>query len=233
MSSFQKELNTYIKGELNTKFTGCPAIITSFNDITQLASVKPLYKESFFDDETAQAFEKEYPIINNVPVTFPKFGNFVITFPVKKNNECWLKFSSRSLDDFIETDGKTVIKLNENRIMDLNDAVAEFGFPTKKNAISNFDTDNLVIRTLDNNVYLKIKADGTFNLKGSRLNIGADNASNALALAQKVDTNFQALTTYLTTLTTALLPGSVVGIIPPPALPNFTTNNSTKAFTND
>lgn len=232
MTSFEKELNTYVEGKFNKKFTGCPAIITSFDDKTQLASVKPLYKESFFDDETAEVFEKEYPIINNVPVTFPKFGNFVITFPVKKDNECWLKFSSRSLDDFIETDGKTVIKLNESRAMDLNDAVAEFGFPTKKNTISNFDTDNLVIRTLDNNVYLKIKSDGTFNLKGSRLNIGADNASKALALAEKVDQNFNTLSSYLIELTAKLLPGSVVGILPP-VPPTFSGNNSTKAFTND
>lgn len=230
--SFEEELFEFLDNYHSSKHQGLPALVEKFDADKQMVSVKILLKEKFYDDLEKEEFEKEYPVINNVPVQFPRFGNWVITFPINKGDKCWLNFSSRSLDDFLETDFQTMISLQESRTHDINDAIATFEFSTAKNKLSNFNNNGLVLRSINNNVYLEILANGTFNLKGSRLNVGSDSASKALALAEKVDQNFTTLSTYLTTLATSLLPGSVVGILPVPT-PTFTANNSGKVFTND
>jgi hypothetical protein len=229
--SFKEEMRDFLDTYFEDKHTGLPALVESFDSAKQMAAVKILYKESYLDDDNKN-FDVEYPVINNVPVQFPRFGKWAMTFPITKGDPCWLNFSSRSIDDFLETDFKTIVQLRESRTMDINDAIATFEFSTAKNKLENYSTDSLVLRTKDNSVFLEIKENGTFNLKGSRLNIGSASASKALALAEKVNNNFTSLSSYIGLLTTALAPGSVVGIVPPPA-PSFTSNNSTKVFTND
>lgn len=218
----------------NSMHFGIPALIVETYDDNPflIKTVQPFRSDSFIDPDDDEIFKVPLPTISNVPFTgHMMFGNFLISLPLKKGDKVWLTGCDISLDDLLELKLENIsdIDIRETRRLDLSDMVAVGSFATKKDTISDYDKDNLVLRTLDNSVYLKIKSDGEIIMKGSKLFIGSDTANKALAIAQKVMDNFNKLIPIATAWNTILVP--LFGL---PTFPTtFDSMDSQKVVTND
>ena len=115
---------------------GLPAVIQSFDATTQLAAVKPPLGDTIIlEDGSEQAIE--LPVISDVPVQFPGGGGHSITFPVRAGDPCWLVFSDRSLDKWLDSGAVTdPIDLRRHH---LTDAVALLGVRARPQAILGFE----------------------------------------------------------------------------------------------
>lgn len=201
-------------------------------------NVQQTFKQ-VYNDINEKEKSQDRAVINHVPVLSLRGNGFYIRMPVQKKQPVILFFCERSIDNYLETDGKSTIEPGENRMFDENDC---FAFPvmvTKKNNIPDDNPNDLVIAHENGEISVILKTNNEIDIKATKVNLvtprvnaGASSASKALALAEKVDQNFNSLSSYIIALTTALLPGSVVGIVPPTP-PTFSGNNSGKVFTND
>ena len=101
--------------------TSLPGQITSYDASTQKATVKPLLSRKLRTGE-----EEVLPIIEDVPVIWPRSGGASMTFPVESGDGCLLIFTDRSLDEWKQDGG--VVAPGDPRQHALSDAVALMGF---------------------------------------------------------------------------------------------------------
>lgn len=101
--------------------TCLPGTILSYDAGRQMATVQPMFKLRQPDGS-----EEDMPILNAVPVIWPRSGGASMTFPVKRGDGCLVMFSQRSIDEY-KSDGKLTTPLDP-RAHDLSDAVAIMGF---------------------------------------------------------------------------------------------------------
>jgi len=217
---------------------GIPALIVSTYDDNPflIKEVQPLRDDKYIDPDDEEEFKVSLPIISNVPFAGNMmFGGFLFTLPLAKGDKVWLTGCDISLDDLLELklEGIKDIDIRETRRLDLSDMVAVGSFATKKDAISDFDKDNLVIRTLDNSVYLKIKKNGEFTMKGTKLMFGDEGASVALANAVKVNSRLGNIESFLNSHIHIDPLSGVTGIASVPYVESVGSTASTKVFTND
>lgn len=95
-----------------------PAQVVAFNSDKNTVDVQPCLMR-FYEQDTAP---KALPIINGVPVKFPRGGNFSMKWNLKKGDYVNLVFSQRSIDIWKNQGG--VVDPAENRKFHLSDAVA-------------------------------------------------------------------------------------------------------------
>lgn len=101
--------------------TCLPGTILSYDAGKQLATVQPMLKLRQPDGR-----EEEIPILNAVPVIWPRSGGASMTFPVRRGDGCLLVFNQRSIDEY-KSSGEVSTPLDP-RAHDLSDAVAFMGF---------------------------------------------------------------------------------------------------------
>lgn len=141
-----------------------PAKVTSYDFRAQKAVVQPLINRRYADGRI-----EPYPVINNVPVIFPRCGGASFTFPVKVGDTVLLVFSDRSIESWSESGGQ--VNPDDNRMHNINDAIAIPGlipFSTKSMAKNNDD----VLLTYAG-AEIEIKKDGKINMKSPRVKIDA------------------------------------------------------------
>jgi hypothetical protein len=144
--------------------TALPGIIISYDNTKQKATIQPALKKSYTDGTT-----QEMPILNNVPVIFPRAGGASLTFPVLQGDTCLLLFIERSTDLWKSTGG--IVAPNDPRKFDLSDAVAFMGLmPFSENSFSENNED--VLLTYKNSS-IRIKASGDIQIEtASKVAIG-------------------------------------------------------------
>lgn len=125
--------------QLTTIHTALPATIISYDYTKQRAKVKPVLNK-FWSDGTFT----EMPIINDVPVIFPRSGGASLTFPVAEGDFCLIVFSERSLDNWLAEGGNSITP-NDQRKFNLSDAMAIMGiFPFTENSQAENNDDVLL-----------------------------------------------------------------------------------------
>lgn len=100
--------------------TAMPGEIVDYDSGQQRASVRPAL------DRNVNGAREALPVINNVPVIFPRSGGAFMTFPVSAGDSCLLIFTERSLDEWKGQGG--TIAPDDPRAFDLSDACAIMGF---------------------------------------------------------------------------------------------------------
>lgn len=160
LSSLEALAQHAIKNALKDLHTMLPGIIDTFDPSTQTCKVQPAIKRIFTDGE-----EVELPVLINVPVSFPTAGDFSITFPIKKGDECIILFSERSLDNWLKFGD--IRKPNDKRFHDLSDGLVLMGLRSNPNALSSYDPNNLVIRDETNDAKIIIGDDKKILLDSS------------------------------------------------------------------
>ena len=110
-------LRSAIDGRLEGIHTSLPGRIESYDYKTQKASVKPLVKRVYRDGRT-----ESLPVIDAVPVVFPRSGGASLTFPVKRGDGVLLVFAERALENWLTSGGEQ--EPGDPRRFDLTDAIA-------------------------------------------------------------------------------------------------------------
>jgi hypothetical protein len=117
MSGMSELLRLAVEAGLSDIHTCMPATIEKYDFEHQKASVKPSIKKTYRDGEVA-----EMPVIEGVPVVFPRSGGASLTFPVNQGDAVMLLFSERSLENWLIEGGEQ--EPGDPRRMDLTDAIA-------------------------------------------------------------------------------------------------------------
>lgn len=117
MSGLTELLRLAVESGLSDIHTCLPGTVESYDFATQKASVKPSIKKAYRDGETASM-----PVIEGVPVVFPRSGGASLTFPVESGDGVLLLFSERSLENWLQQGGEQ--EPGDPRRMDLSDAIA-------------------------------------------------------------------------------------------------------------
>ncbi|WP_414675081.1 Gp138 family membrane-puncturing spike protein [Luteibacter sp.] len=139
-----------------------PGVIVSFNPEAQTATVQPLIRQVMIDGTT-----QNLPVLQDVPVAFPRGGGFVLTFPVSEGDECQLVFNDRCIDGWWFSGNPS--EPLDYRIHDLSDATAQVGISSQPKVIPGFEMGAVALRKLDGSAYLKIDAAGVVRIGGTKL----------------------------------------------------------------
>lgn len=143
-------IRTFIRSELVDVHTSMPGIVKSFDASKQTAVVQPAIRRLF----VGKGFIN-LPQCLDVPVLFPRAGNFVITFPVAAGDECLLTFGERAIDFWWDRGGTQ--EPTEPRMHDLSDAFAHLGCSSRGRVPSSISGDALELRTLDGSTLVRIE----------------------------------------------------------------------------
>lgn len=148
-------LNDAIKAaldyRLNNLHTCLPAEIISYDFTTQKALVQPLLNKVWAsgsnstptNGQSANMLSTPMPVLDNVPVVFPRSGGAGLTFPVNSGDTCLLVFCERSLDLWLTVGGQ--VNPDDNRKFDLSDAIAIMGiFPFNESSTAENNNDVLL-----------------------------------------------------------------------------------------
>lgn len=148
-------LNDAIKAavdyRLNNLHTAMPAAIISYDYTTQKATVQPLLNKVWASGSNstpangndANKLSTPMPVLENVPVIFPRASSGGLTFPVVEGDTCLLVFVERSMDLWLTVGGQ--VNPDDNRKFDLSDAVAIMGlFPFSESSTADNNEDAIL-----------------------------------------------------------------------------------------
>ena len=168
MTTITDAMRQAVLFQLYDVHTALPGQIISYDHTTQKATIQPCLKKSYLDGTM-----QEMPILNNVPVIFPRAGGASLTFPVVSGDTCLLLFIERSTDLWKSVGG--VVAPNDPRKFDLSDAVAIMGLmPFTENSLSDNNEDVLLTYKGSN---IRIKASGDIQIEtASKVAIGNTSA---------------------------------------------------------
>lgn len=118
--TFAEVIRDALDARMSDVHVALPGRITSYDSTTQKASVKPLIKRGYMDEEGERAAES-LPVVTDVPVMFPGAGSYRITFPISSGDTGLLVFCSASLDRWLVRGGE--VDPEDDRRNTLSDAV--------------------------------------------------------------------------------------------------------------
>lgn len=95
-------IDAAVRAGLLDVHTSMPARIVSYNDQTQRAVVRPCAKRALPSDDGGVALET-IPDIQNVLVSWPGGGGFILRFPLAEGDSGWLVFSETDSSGWEET----------------------------------------------------------------------------------------------------------------------------------
>jgi hypothetical protein len=227
--SIDESINSFILGSLMSINTVMPGKIIKYSN--GFCSVQPIFKSVFTDFEGTEII-KDKDIIENVPVLHGRGGGFIIDIPLKPDDLVMLLFSQRSIDNYLETDGKSTIDPLDSRIFDISDCFALPVGITKKNKPSAYSSGDLVIKTENGASEFHMTLSGDVNVKAGIVRLNSLTADKALALATDVKSKLDGIASNLNSHThTAIALGSPTSNSITPLIQDNTVA-STKVFTN-
>ena len=102
--------------------TGLPAVVVSYDRVTQRAHVQPVIRGRYTDGEGGSGTYRP-PVLPNVPVIFPSATGVSLTWDLSPGDPVWLMCAERSTDEWRAT-GEADITPADFRRFSLSDAVA-------------------------------------------------------------------------------------------------------------
>jgi Phage protein Gp138 N-terminal domain len=151
-ATLESAISVAIATQLKEVHTILPGQIIKFDPVEQLADIQIQLKRNVNDELIT------LPVLSQVPVRFMKSGDFTICFPLKENDEVSVYIIERSIDNWLEQGG--IQSPNDTRRFDLSDAYAVPILYSQTQKITDFDPDNLVIKSNNGNSKITIKKTG-------------------------------------------------------------------------
>ncbi len=102
-------------------WTALPGMVTAVDFTKMTCEVQPTIQGQVLDETGASLFVN-LPKLVDVPICFPSAGGFLLTLPLKANDEVLIVFSSRCIDSWWQSGG--IQKPAEFRLHDLSDGFA-------------------------------------------------------------------------------------------------------------
>lgn len=141
-----------------------PGIIQSFDPETVTAVVQPAIR-SVENDNDGNRDTKNYSLMVEVPVVFPRGGGCTLTFPVKEGDECLVIFADRCIDFWWQNGG--IQEPVDDRMHDLSDAFCIVGPQSQAKKISGISTSAAQLRTDDGAAFVEVAAGHDITVKTS------------------------------------------------------------------
>lgn len=160
--------------------TAIPGIVQSFDVERQTCTVQIAIQELVLQPPPATAQAPNTGTGQNIPVSvtikavedvipiMPSGGGFIMTFPIKKGDECLLVFADACVDGWWDTGN--VSAQYDRRRHDISDAFAVFGPWSQPNTIPSYSTTNLEIRSLARDIVISMGA-GIITLAGPTVQV--------------------------------------------------------------
>ena len=139
-----------------------PGIIESYDAEAMTVVVQPTGQEAFrlADGGTETS---NLPLLEDVPVHYPRGGDFTLTFPIRKGDECLVVFCDRCFDSWHQSGG--IQTQTESRMHDLSDAIALVGVFSQSTKIKDPHTENVQLRHNDGDCFVEITPEKDINMK--------------------------------------------------------------------
>lgn len=134
-----------------------PGIIQSFDPESLTAVVQPAIRYIERDNDGNKS-TKDYPLLVDVPVVFPRGGGCTLTFPIKEGDECLVIFADRCIDFWWQSGG--VQEPVDGRMHDLSDAFCIVGPQSQAKKIGGISTTGAQLRTDDGSAFIEVAAGG-------------------------------------------------------------------------
>lgn len=166
--SERREQDLKLRQTANNLRVAMPGIIQSFNSTEQTVTVQCAIREKFNMDGNLSW--QDIPLLLDVPIIFPRAGNYILTMPIQAGDECLVVFGDSCMDAWWQSGG--VQNQIDCRRHDLSDGYAIVGLYSQPRRISNYSTNTAQLRNLSGSAYVEL--DGTtINIVGSEVNINA------------------------------------------------------------
>jgi hypothetical protein len=206
--SFAQLLQNAIDAKIVDLNIALPGIVVSYDRAKQRAKIQPALKRTYADGSVV-----DLPIINNVPVIFPKSGARRFHFDLEVGSPVQLLFSQRSLDIWKAKGG--TVSPNDPRKFNLSDAVAIPGLCSIADAVAPVGpADSVEVSNGTNSIY--IEKDGKVTIKN-----GGGKIEMSPAGKFKITNNTEELLSLLTQVVNLLSTTTTNTIFGPMKLNDF------------
>lgn len=192
--------------------TAMPGIIQSFDPVAMTCVVQPAIKAVVFAQDGTSS-DVALPLLLDCPVFFPSGGGCTLTFPVKKDDECLVVFSSRCIDAWWFSGG--IQSQAELRMHDLSDGFALVGVRSQPRVLSGVSTSTVQLRSDDGAAFVSvdpsshevdittsgivnITAAGNVNVQAASANVTASGAATVTAPSISLGASGQTLLAFVT-----------------------------------
>lgn len=167
--SFQSDseaFETMVNNMLANARCCIPGIVESFDSGNQTVQVTPAIMRKKYSENGSIDYVK-LPIILNVPIVVPcvQMAGLFVTLPIQSGDEGMIYFADRFIDNFVERGGfqppeaaGADNKNTEPRAHSLTDAMFFPGIISKPNAIPNWNTNALELRTKEGKDFIRLNA---------------------------------------------------------------------------
>lgn len=148
-----------------------PGIIQSFDPEAVTAVIQPAIRYVETDNDGNRS-TKDYPLLVDVPVIFPRGGGCTLTFPVSEGDECLVILADRCIDFWWQSGG--VQEPVDPRMHDLSDGFAIVGPQSQAHKIGSISTDSVQLRTDDGTSFIELTRGGRVNITTALLTVNGD-----------------------------------------------------------
>ena len=156
--------------------------IEKYDAATQMATVK-LACNQVTDTLNQNFLSLEPGTLIEVPVEFHRCGNFVVTFPIQKGDDCVVTFFEQGISHWLYEDRRKYKVTNgrpeaaATRKFDSSDAICRVVVGNMAHTIGGFNTDGLEIRNMAGGQKITLHSNGDITLTTSaniNMNAGGD-----------------------------------------------------------
>ena len=107
---------------LQSVWTAIPGRVVDYNANEQSATIQPIVRHAYTDEE-GNRIPETLPQIHRVPIVFPGSGQYSITWPVSAGDVVLVVFAAQSIDRWLARGG-TDVDPGDDRRHHLSDAIA-------------------------------------------------------------------------------------------------------------
>ncbi len=155
------QIKRLIENKLTKVHTTTIGLIESFDPVKQIATIQPAIKRVITTESkaTIQYTTENYPLLVNVPIIFPGGGDWFLTFPVKKGDECIIFSMERSIGNW-KLNGGVQEPSNFKRNLSFKDCVAMVGIQSQASSLPSFNATEPELRNRAGDVKLTMTSSG-------------------------------------------------------------------------
>ena len=161
---FIEVLNSVIDGRLIDLHVALPGEVIYYDVVRKQVAVLPMIKKKYFNQNEAV----ELPILNNVPVVFPRSGKSHLVFPISRGDTGQILFNERSIDVW-QMKGERVDP-GDPRKHDLNDAVFIPGLSSQEN-LPKVSSMNNSLELKHGDAVIEIREDAKFLIRNNEVEL--------------------------------------------------------------
>lgn len=166
--SERREQDLKLRQTANNLRVAMPGIIQSFNATEQTVTVQCAIREKFNMD--GDISWQDIPLLLDVPIIFPRAGNYILTMPIQVGDECLVVFGDSCMDAWWQSGG--VQNQIDCRRHDLSDGYAIVGLYSQPRRINNYSTSTAQLRNLSGSAYVELSGNN-INIVGTNVTISA------------------------------------------------------------